>query len=284
MKDLMVKIIRMKNITTAIIPVAGLGTRLLPLTKSVPKELLPVYDKPVIQYIVDEVVQAGIKKIIFVISAEKESIRDYFLPNEKLNKMLAERQKSDILSVLQTVETAAEFQFVFQSHPYGDGHALQQALPFVPEGESVVVLFGDDLVDNPGGQNAVEQLMEQYEKQASPVLLLQEVPLADTVRYGIVDWEDAQNRKIKQLVEKPIPAEAPSNLAVIGKYILTADVLQALANATVTDGELRLADILSEYLSNKKDVFGVPVRGVRFDTGQIKGLVEASHHFFVQGN
>lgn len=274
----------MKKITTAIIPVAGLGTRLLPLTKSVPKELLPIYNKPVIQYIVDEAVQAGITKIIFVISHEKLAIKNYFEPSDSLQSLLTERKKTVELQMLSDLESAAEFEFAYQDIPHGDGHAIQQALPFLTANEDVVVLFGDDLVDNPGGQNAVEQLLEKYYAVQAPVLLLQEVPKSETFRYGIVDLVNKESFQVKKLVEKPTPEKAPSNLAIVGKYILTASVLKKLNQASVGDGELRLADVLSDMLVEKEPLFAVSVRGTRFDTGQIRGLMEASHHFFVQGS
>ena len=189
----------MKKITTAIIPVAGLGTRLLPLTKSVPKELLPIYNKPVIQYIVDEAVQAGITKIIFVISDDKKSIQNYFENNKNSTGLLSKRNKLKELALLKNIESAAEFCFAFQNEPHGDGHAIQQALSFLKNDEDVVVLFGDDLVDNPGGQNAVEQLIEKYEQVVAPVVLLQEVPKSETFRYGIVDLVDKNNFQIKNI-------------------------------------------------------------------------------------
>lgn len=267
-----------EKIRTAIIPVAGRGTRLLPMTKAVPKELLPIYDKPALQYIVEEAIHAGIERIIFVIHPTKEAIKDHFLPNPEMKQQLQEKGEHEVIEHFYWLENAVDFDFVYQNEALGDGHAILQALPMIDENESVVVLFGDDIVDNPSGKNAVEQLLEKHQQHKSPIILLQEVSRDETFRYGIVDVGD--DHQIETIVEKPAPEEAPSNLAVIGKYILTPDVLKTLSDIDPhTDGEIRLSGAFEQLVKNGHLIYGKPLEGRRFDTGHKDGLLEATIYF-----
>lgn len=269
----------MKKIRTAVIPVAGMGTRLLPVTKAVPKELLPIFDRPAVQLIAEEAIAAGIEKIIFVIHPTKEAIRAHFTRDHDLHEQLQSKKKHDFSNTLQKIEDAADFRFVYQHDPLGDGHAVLQALPELDEDESFVVLFGDDLVDNSDGPNAVHQLIEKHERHGSPVVLLQEVPKEDTKMYGVVAMDD--DHRVSEIVEKPDPADAPSNFAVVGKYILTPRVLEVLREIDPQkDGEIRLSGAFDRMVRAGEDLHGRPLDGKRFDTGHLEGLLEAALHFF----
>lgn len=267
------------RIRTAIIPVAGMGTRLLPITKAIPKELLPIYDRPAVQHIAEEAIDAGIERIIFVIHPDKNSIKEHFTHNPKLKQQLLEKKKDHIVDHFDWLENVVKFDFAYQNEALGDGHAILQAVPMLDKDESVVVLFGDDIVDNPNGPNAVEQMIQKHETHDAPVILLQEVPNEETYRYGIVDI--GENHRIETIVEKPKPAEAPSNLAVVGKYILTPHVLQTLSQIDPhKDGEIRLSGAFEMLVNDGHDIHGRPLEGLRFDTGHVDGLLEAALHFF----
>lgn len=272
----------MKKITTAVIPVAGMGTRLLPVTKSIPKELLPIFDRPAVQLIAEEAIAAGIKKIIFVIHPDKEAIRDHFTRDEKLHDDLKSKDKHVFSDKLHEIESAAEFRFVYQNEPLGDGHAVLQAIDELDPEENFVVLFGDDIVDNENGMNAVEQLIEKHEKHGSPIILLQEVPREDTHMYGVVKVDD--DFRLNGIVEKPHPDNAPSNLAVVGKYILTPRVLEILQEIDPhKDGEIRLSGAFEKMVDRGEAVHGRPLDGKRFDTGNLEGLLDAAVHYARKG-
>ncbi len=243
----------MKKITTAIIPVAGRGTRLMPLTKTTPKELLPVYNRPVIDYIVQEARDAGIKKIILVISMEKEMIRDHF------------RGQDDV-------------EFVYQDEPLGDGHAIAQALELLRKDETVLVSFGDELIDNKGGGNAAKQLIEAYGKSNLSVIGLQNVPRALVSKYGIVKLDASET--VEKIQEKPKTEKAESTLAIVGKYILTPDVLGKLHHTEAhPDGEIRLSGTFQKMLEANEKLSACVIDGERFDTGSFDGLLAAGNHF-----
>jgi UTP--glucose-1-phosphate uridylyltransferase len=243
----------MKKIRTAIIPVAGRGTRLMPLTRTTPKELLPVYDRPVIDLIVQEAIDAGIENVILIISTEKESIRNHFIENSQVS-------------------------FVYQNEPKGDGHAIAQAIPELNKDESVLVLFGDELIDNAGGKNAAKQLIEAYEKNQAPIIGLQNVPRAQVSKYGIVQL-NAQE-EVETIQEKPIIEAAFSTLAVIGKYVLTPEVLNLLHETEAhSDGEIRLSGTFQKMLSESQKLSACVIEGERFDTGSFDGLLAAGNHY-----
>ena len=268
----------MKKITTAVIPVAGMGTRLLPVTKSIPKELLPIYDRPAVQLIAEEAIEAGITKIIFVIHPSKEAIRDHFTKNDDLHDDLKSKNKESYSDKLHAIESAAEFKFVYQNEALGDGHAVLQAINELDKDESFVVLFGDDIVDNEGGKNAVEQLLDVYEKHHAPIVLLQEVPSNETHLYGIVNVDD--ELKINKIIEKPEQGSAPSNLAIVGKYILTPEVLNVIKEVDPhKDGEIRLSGAFEKMINDGDSIYGCSMKGRRFDTGNLEGLFEAAVYF-----
>ena len=271
-----------KKITKAILPVAGFGTRFLPATKAQPKEMLPIFDTPAIQYIVEEAVQAGIKDIIIVTGRGKRAIEDHFDANFELEHALFEKKKSKELAMIQQISDMANFVYVRQPRPLGDGHALLCAQSLIEDDESVVVLFGDDLVDNQGGKNAVEQLMEVHESTGESVVLLEKVPKERLSQYGVVDFKPKgkHDGQIHRFVEKPSIEDAPSDLGVIGKYILTPSIWHKLkTTAPGPDGEVRLANAFSDYLGDHGKIYGRILEGQRFDTGDKMGFLKATLHF-----
>lgn len=256
------------KIRKAIIPVAGMGTRFLPATKAQPKEMLPVVDKPVIQYIVEEAVAAGIEEIIFVTAMGKRALEDHFDRNFELEYRLEQKGKMKELELIQKVGKLAKFAFVRQNSPKGDGHAVLMAAPFIGTDEPVAVLFGDDIITHK--VPAIGQLMKVYEKYGDPVCAVQEVPHNEVSRYGVIGGiETGKNTwEIKKFVEKPKKEDAPSNLAVVGRYIITPEILKILATQEPgKDGETRLADAFATHLENGKTMYGCQFEGRRYDCG-----------------
>lgn len=264
------------TIKTAIIPVAGMGTRFLPASKAQPKEMLAVVDKPVIQYIVEEAVQSGIEQIIFVTAIGKRAIEDHFDRNFELEYRLEQKKKQAELTQVSAIGRLAKFAFVRQSKPLGDGHAVLSALPFVEEDEPVAVLFGDDIID--AKKPALAQLIEVYKKYQDPVIALQQVPTTDVSRYGIIGGHELRKDvwEIDRFVEKPTPAKAPSNLAAVGRYVITPDIARILKTQKPgRDGEIRLADAFETHLKEGKALYGRIFGGTRHDCGNKLGFVIA---------
>lgn len=257
------------KIRKAIIPVAGMGTRFLPATKAQPKEMLPVVDKPVIQYIVEEAVAAGIEEVIFVTAIGKRALEDHFDRNFELEYRLEQKKKLKELAQIQEVGKLAKFAFVRQQKPLGDGHALLAAAPFIGRDEPVAVLFGDDIIA--GKSPAIGELIETFHAQGEqPVLAVQEVPRAHVSNYGVIAGaalsEDVWN--ISQFVEKPKGEEAPSNYAVVGRYVLTPRILEILETQGPGEGgEIRLADAFITHLGEGGKLFGRRFSGKRYDCG-----------------
>ena len=267
-----------QKIKKAILPVAGFGTRFLPATKAQPKEMLPVVDKPVVQYLVEEAVASGIEEIIFVTGRGKRAIEDHFDISYELEDTLVEKNKHDLLETVQKISGLAKFSYVRQPVPLGDGHALLCAKHLVNEGEAVAVLFGDDLVD--GEVPVIRQLMDVYEKYADPVIALMSVPGEEVSKFGVVGSVPVGERthEIQRFVEKPKVEDAPSNLIVVGKYIITwevFEVLEALKKGS-RDGEVRLADAFMQMLENKRPLYGYEFEGERHDCGDKFGFVKAT--------
>jgi UTP--glucose-1-phosphate uridylyltransferase len=268
------------KLTQAILPVAGLGTRFLPWTKVVPKELLPIGNQPIIALLVDECLSVGIKDICFVINRGKEAIPQYFYSMPQLERELQRRGKSHMLEELSRYDDV-NFHVAYQNDMLGDGHALLQARDWV-KSPSVAVLFGDDLII--GKQNGLQQLskaMDMTKKKDAAMLCLQKVETKNVSKYGIVatdkKWKSSNKRlnKILSLVEKPKPADAPSNLAIVGKYIIPKAIFDELH--TIEEGhggEIRLIDAL---IAKKDDVeiYGYAFEGTRLDTGTPEGYKEA---------
>ena len=243
----------MEEIKKVIIPVAGLGTRFLPLSKALSKEFFPLVDKPIIQYIVQEVKNSGIKEVIFVIAPGQKTILNYFQKSPELEKVLVKRKKDKILKELKDFEEMFEgisFSFVTQNKPLGDGHAILQAAKRT-DGEPVAVSFGDDVVDS--DEPAILQLINIFKTCNAPVVALKQLPVEKVPAYGVVAVEKIANHlyKIKKIVEKPEPSEVPSNLVIVGKYILTPEVFQYLKKAVPSKkGEVILAEVFDKMLSD----------------------------------
>ncbi len=268
----------MQKITKAILPVAGFGTRFLPATKAQPKEMLPVVDKPVVQYLVEEAVASGIEEIIFVTGRGKRAIEDHFDVSYELEKTLVEKNKHDLLEAVQKISSLAKFSYVRQPVPMGDGHALLCAKHLVNKGEAVAVLFGDEIVD--GETPALRQLMDVYEKYQDPVIGLVRVAPEEVSKFGVVDPFPVSDRtyEIKRFVEKPKQEEAPSNLVTPGKYILTYEVLEALEHLRkqADKSETRLADAFVQMLEDGRPLYGYEFIGTRHNCGDKLGFVQAT--------
>jgi len=267
----------MKKVKKAIIPVAGLGTRFLPLSKVLPKELFPLVDKPVLQYIVEEAIASGIKEIIFVSRSEKGIILDYFnRDHKKLKEILEKRKKNQILKELKEFERLSRaisfsrrvsLSRVFQRKPLGDGHAILRAKGVIKE-EPVAVLFGDDVVESK--TPCLLQLIRVFKKYQKPVIALYRLPKEKLSSYGVVRVEKVKNRvyRIKEIVEKPSIEEAPSNLAIVGKYILNPEVLEYLSRTKPgAKGEIILAESLKEMIKDGKEIYGYEFEGKWLECG-----------------
>ncbi|MFA6047605.1 MAG: UTP--glucose-1-phosphate uridylyltransferase GalU [Parcubacteria group bacterium] len=268
----------MKKVKKAILPVAGFGTRFLPATKSQPKEMLPVVDKPVIQYLVEEAVESGIEEIIFVTGRGKRAIEDHFDISFELEETLVEKNKQDLLEAVQKISNLAKFSYVRQPMPLGDGHAVLQAKHIVGD-EPVLVLFGDCLYDSQ--VPASKQLIEVYEKYGDSVIGMSQVEKEEVSKFGVLEGIHLENHtyEIKGMVEKPKPEDAKSNLVAVGKYIITPEVMDILANMKHgKSGEIRLADAFSEMLENNRPLYGKELEGEWLDTGDKFNFIKASIH------
>ncbi len=264
------------KIKKAVLPVAGMGTRFMPATKVVPKELLPIVDKPVIQYLVEEAVMSGIEEIIFVISEGKELIKEHFSPQPKLEAILKERNKYDIAEKLSTIHNMAKFSYVYQDGPLGDGHAILQAETLVGN-EAFLVLFGDDIVKH--HVPAAKQLIDQFKGES--VIAVEQVSMDSISSYGVILPGVKKERlyEVKGMIEKPLEHEAPSDLGVIGKYVCPPGIFEAIKSSLASkEGELRLIDGLVK-LGEKENLWAYHIEGERFDTGKAEGLIAANNAF-----
>ena len=266
----------MKKIKKAVLPVAGMGTRFLPATKVVPKELLPIVDKPVIQYLVEEAVLSGIEDIIFVISRDKELIKKHFSHHPELEAILKDRGKHSLLDKINPIHKMAKFEYVYQDEPLGDGHAILMAEKAVGD-EPFLVLFGDDIVK--GDVPAAKQLLDNFKGES--IIATERIPKEKTILYGIIDpgAKTGKLYEVKGMVEKPEPDKSPSNLGIIGKYVCPPEIFEALKKAPAgKDGEIRLIDGFIELKKHQK-IWAAEIEGERFDTGNPEGLAAASKAF-----
>lgn len=264
------------KIKKAIIPVAGMGTRFLPSTKAQPKEMLTVVDKPIIQYIVEEATNSGIKEIIFVTAVGKRAIEDHFDRAFELEYRLEQKKNLKALDEIKRIGKLAKFGFVRQSKPLGDGHAILSALPFIDRHEPVAILFGDDIIDSK--KPALKQLIEVYEKYGDPVVALDTVPKKMVSSFGVIDGIQLDNKtwQIKHFVEKPKVEKAPSNLIVVGRYIITPEIYTLLENQKPgLDGEIRLANAFETHLKNGKTMYGCNFDGTWHNCGDKLGFIKA---------
>jgi len=265
----------MKKITKAIIPAAGLGTRFLPATKAMPKEMLPILDKPTIQYIVEEAAKAGIEDIIIVTGKHKRAIEDHFDNQKELEITLENSGKTELLEKVQFSTNLANIFYVRQKEQKGLGHAILTAKQFIGN-EPFAVLLGDDIVES--DDPAIKQLMDVYEQTEKSVIGVQEVRPEDTHRYGIIDPVSQNGRlyDVKKFVEKPALGTAPSNLAIMGRYVLTPDIFDYLANqGEGAGGEIQLTDAI-ERLNADSQVFAYDFEGNRYDVGEKLGFVKTT--------
>ncbi|NLN98359.1 MAG: UTP--glucose-1-phosphate uridylyltransferase GalU [Eubacteriaceae bacterium] len=267
------------KIKKAIIPAAGLGTRFLPFTKSSPKEMLPIVDKPTIQYIVEEIVASGIEEILIITGRNKESIANFFDHNPELEYRLAETDKKEELTMIEAINNMAKVYTVRQKEALGLGHAVLCGREFVGE-EPFAVVLGDDVVYNPQDP-ALAQLIKVYEETGTSVVGVQPVPKSEVDKYGIVAGQQLSETimDVVDMVEKPRIEEAPSNFAILGRYILTPaifDILEKTENGA--GGEIQLTDGLKTLLSHEK-VMAYAFQGRRYDVGDKQGYLEATVEF-----
>jgi len=265
-------------IRKAVFPAAGLGTRFLPATKAQPKEMLPLVDKPIIQYGVEEAVASGVVNIILVTGRGKNAIEDHFDVSVELETFLEARKKTELLAEIRKISNLINFSYVRQGEPLGLGHAVLVTRPLVGD-EPFAVILGDDVIDaNPP---ALRQMIDVFNDMQGPVLAVERVPRQDVSAYGIIDGEEIRPGvyRIRDLVEKPPREEAPSDLAIIGRYILTPDIFPAL-EATVSDrtGEIQLTNGLRRLLKDRP-IYGCRIDGVRHDTGNKLGFLKAVVYF-----
>jgi len=264
----------MKKVRKAIIPAAGLGTRFLPATKAMPKEMLPIVDKPTIQYIVEEAVASGIEDIIIVTGKGKRAIEDHFDYSFELEENLIQKQKFDLLEKVKE-PSKVDIHYIRQKEPKGLGHAVWCARKFIGD-EPFAVLLGDDIVqsDTP----CLRQLMDEYDRTLSSVIGVQTVSPEETHRYGIIDPSDQSGRRyqVNHFVEKPKQGTAPSNLAIMGRYILTPEIFMFLEQQELgAGGEVQLTDAIQK-LNQIQRVFAYDFQGVRYDVGEKFGFIKTT--------
>ncbi len=270
----------MKPVRKAVFPVAGLGTRFLPATKAMPKEMLPIVDKPLIQYAVEEAAAAGITQMIFITGRSKRAIADHFDRAPELEAELAAKGKFELLEVVRNISPDAEsFVYTRQSEPLGLGHAVLCAEHIVGD-EPFAVILADDLLD--AEQSVIGQLAAaRTARGGGNVIAVEDVPRADTDRYGIVSVEpiDARTSRVSHIVEKPAPDKAPSTLAVVGRYVLEPAIFEHLRTIPRgAGGEIQLTDAIAGMLSSET-TFAYRYAGKRFDCGSKEGFVTATVHF-----
>ncbi len=264
------------KVRKAVIPAAGLGTRFLPATKAMPKEMLPIVDKPTLQYIVEECVASGITDILIVTGRGKTAIEDHFDKAYELENELEKKGKNDLLEESRAIWNMVTIHTVRQKEPKGLGHAIACAESFVGE-EPFAVLLGDDIVHNEG-KPCIKQMIDVFEEKRSSILGVQTVKKEDVVKYGIVDSKKAGERlhKVHGLIEKPAVKEAPSTLAVLGRYIITPAIFDVLKKTKPGKGnEIQITDALLT-LSKLEDVYAYDFEGRRYDVGDKQGFLEAT--------
>ncbi|MGZ6340426.1 MAG: UTP--glucose-1-phosphate uridylyltransferase GalU [Candidatus Limnocylindrales bacterium] len=273
------------RVRKAVFPAAGWGTRFLPATKAQPKEMLPLVDKPIIQYAVEEAVAAGIEQIIIVTSSQKRAIEDHFDIDRELEHLLEDRGDVEMLRRIRHLSDLAQIAYIRQKEQLGLGHAVLMAKELVGH-EPFAVILSDDVVV--GERPCIGQLIHAYQETHSSVVAVTEVPREDVGRYGIIAGErvaedpDGRLYKVSRVVEKPMPEEAPSDLAIIGRYILTPKIFDKLEQTPRgAGGEIQLTDAI-EALMEEQDVYGYAFEGVRYDAGTSMGLLKASVELALQ--
>ena len=273
--------ILLKRVRKAIIPAAGLGTRFLPATKAMPKEMLPIVDKPTIQYIVEEAIESGIEDIIIVTGKGKRAIEDHFDFAPELELNLMEKEKLDLLDKVRYSTNLADIHYIRQKEPKGLGHAVWCARNFIGD-EPFAVLLGDDIVQSE--TPCLRQLINQYEETLSSVIGVQQISNEEAHRYGIIDpaGQNGRRYQVNNFVEKPKPGTAPSNLAIIGRYILTPEIFMFLDQQEKgAGGEIQLTDAIQK-LNQIQRVFAYDFEGKRYDVGEKLGFIQTTIEFALQ--
>lgn len=266
------------KIRKAVIPAAGLGTRFLPATKAQPKEMLPIVDKPTIQYIVEEAVASGIESIVIITGRSKRAIEDHFDKSIELELELNKKEKCDLLKLVDDIANMVNVMYVRQKEPLGLGHAILTAKDFIGN-EPFGVILGDDIVA--GGKPALKQLMDAYGECGSTVLGVQRVAIEDTDKYGVIATDDNEGKlhRVTDLVEKPGAEDAPSDIAILGRYILTPGIFEAIENTKPgKGGEIQLTDAL-RILCGTEDMYAYEFEGKRYDVGDKLGFLKATCEF-----
>lgn len=276
----------MQKVRKAIIPAAGLGTRFLPATKAQPKEMLPIVDKPTIQYIIEEAVASGIEDIIIVTGRGKRAIEDHFDKSYELEETLAKKGKYEQLEEVQGISKLANIHYIRQKEPLGLGHAISCASRFIGD-EPFAVLLGDDIVHSPE-KPCLKQLIDVYERYNSSVIGVQEVPEQEVSKYGVISINQSGMDNgvfhINDLVEKPRVEEAPSNYAIMGRYVLRPEIFEILEKQQPgAGGEIQLTDAIKE-LNRLQMVVGFEFDGVRHDVGDKFGFIKATLDFALERN
>ena len=268
----------MASVRVAVFPAAGLGTRFLPATKAQPKEMLPLVDRPLVQYVVEEARDAGIERIVIVTGRGKNAIEDHFDTSFELERLLEDRGKNDLLAQVREVSDLIPVSYVRQKQALGLGHAVLQARDLVGA-QAFAVMLGDDIVD--AEEPCIGQMMRIFERRGNPVIALQEVPRSETRQYGIVAGEKVEDRviAITDMVEKPKPEAAPSNLAIIGRYLLPPEIFEILEETSSdVGGEIQLTNALKTLLS-RRPIDGYLFEGKRYDAGDKLGFLKATVEF-----
>jgi UTP--glucose-1-phosphate uridylyltransferase len=271
------------KVRKAVFPAAGLGTRFLPATKAQPKEMLPLVDKPLIQYGVEEAIHSGIQNMIIVTGRGKSAIEDHFDVSFELEQLLESRGKKDLLSVVRNVSDMIDVAYIRQKEALGLGHAVLRAKELVGQ-ESFAVVLSDDVID--AETPCLRQLLDIHEFFAAPVLAVMEVPKESLSSYGVVDADPVAHNgpkdrlfRIRDMVEKPKPSEAPSNLAIIGRYVLTPEIFDCIAQVEPgSGGEIQLTDGLRQLLRSRP-VYAYRFEGTRYDAGDKLGFLKATVEF-----
>ena len=266
------------KVKKAIIPAAGLGTRFLPATKSQPKEMLPIVDKPTLQYIIEEAISSGIEEILIITGRNKKSIEDHFDKSVELELELEQKGKQEMLDMVRDISNMVNIHYIRQKEPKGLGHAIYCAKSFIGN-EPFAVLLGDDIVDNE--TPCLKQLINAYDEYKTSILGVQEVAMEDTNKYGILDVKHIEDRvyKVKDMIEKPDVDKAPSNVAILGRYIITPAIFDILENqAPGKGGEIQLTDAL-KTLGKQEAIYAYNFEGRRYDVGDKFGFLEATIDF-----
>lgn len=271
------------KIRKAVIPAAGLGTRFLPATKAQPKEMLPIVDKPTIQYIIEEAIASGIEEILIITGRNKRSIEDHFDKSVELELDLQNKNKMEYLQLVRDISNMVDIHFIRQKEPKGLGHAINCAKTFVGN-EPFAVLLGDDIVDNE--EPCLKQLMDCFTKTKCSVLGVQPVLENDVNKYGIIDGSKVEDRiyKVNKMIEKPNKDEAPTNIAVLGRYIITPKIFEILKDTQPgKGGEIQLTDALME-LTKYEDIYAYDFKGRRYDVGDKLGYLQATVEYALKRN